>query len=948
MFKIRRADVEDPAERTLLRQLHLSGYSQLRAVQIESVLRGEGISVSDFALLMPLFANPVIESVGYESFFAPIGPIIEISYKRAVTDPELDSIRHGADCLGVDSLTWARLSTRYQFIGINEATAAEIAERYLFNKQVQTIVTGEWSTLVPQGETGEVENIDLGKMHPDQLAELSDKRRLFLSGDQMLASREFFTLEEKRPARDAEIEMLAAAWSDHCSHTTWRALGLLDELKKATRRIQHPLVVSAYSDNSGVMAFYGGWAINVKGETHISPTFAGSPYGGIMTKHGGVIRDIIFTGLGAYPIAGTTIMATCDPRIPWEEVPAGAFHPLTVLKESIRGTHDYTNPMGIPMAWSQYLVDPRNWKGLALGHSIGILPESQAQQGEPLPGDFVVLIGGPTGIDGIHGATVSSGSMTSETVARDSAHVQIGMPIEERKFMEAIPVLRNNDCIRACTDCGAAGLSSAVGEMGSACGVWVNLAWVPLKCAGMKLWEIWLSESQERGVLAVPPDKLSEAVDILDSYGVPASVIGVFTRTGRCQVVHDPGIKFGGWIVNPLDLISGTIAIDLPYSFLTAGCPLPKVAVSKPARAFTGFSPSIPQNASRWIDLVEGVLGHYNICDQSAAAHQFDQTVQGTTVSTYVSGPGERMPDELFVTAPVFGKPWGVGIANAVNQFYGDVDPATFGRLMLASAAAKLVAAGFAPFDINFCANVYSPPVTDDPEQAWRLEQLVRHGYAPGTVEIGMPVTSGKDSSSGRFKNHQTGEKIDAPFTLDILAVGRMPDAHKLIPKPFCEPGDLIYLHRLGTKFELGGSVLYDLFGQRGDVLPSVDLVALRQGFEDYHAGVGRVARSRSAIAEGGLIRRLFECCFGSGLGCTINLNTVKSLEWLFGEIHGAILYTVTPLDVVLYRLPAEDLIGIVTGDPGITVYNFGKVLFSRSVRELAKSWSKTFTEVIS
>jgi phosphoribosylformylglycinamidine synthase len=430
------------------------------------------------------------------------------------------------------------------------------------------------------------------------------------------------------------------------------------------------------------MLFYHGFAINFKGETHISPTFGGSAYGGIMTKHGGVIRDVIFTGQGAYPIAGTTIMATCDPRMPWEKVPPGAFHPRTVLTEAIRGTHDYTNPMGIPMTWSKYLIHPNNWKGFVLGHSIGIMPENRAKKGQPIPGDFVVLIGGLTGIDGIHGATVSSSSMTSETATRDAAHVQIGMPIEERKIMEAIPVLRDSDCIRACTDCGAAGLSSAVGEMGSACGVWANLAWVPLKCTGMKPWEIWLSESQERGVLAIPPEKLEIALAILESYGVPAAVIGVFTDTDRCQVVFDEKMDSRTWSITKTTPISGLVAVDLPYSFLTAGCPLPKVKIVAVQKEPEPRSVQAPTNERGWINLVQEALGHYNICDQSPAAYQFDGTVQGTTVLTYVSGPEERMPDELSVRAPIFGKRVGQGHANAVNQFYGEVDAAGLGRLM--------------------------------------------------------------------------------------------------------------------------------------------------------------------------------------------------------------------------------------------------------------------------
>ncbi len=457
-----------------------------------------------------------------------------------------------------------------------------------------------------------------------------------------------------------------------------------------------------------------------------------------------------------------------------------------------------------------------------------------------------------------------------------------------------------------------------------------------------------MSESQERGVIAIPPDKLTTALNILESYGVPTSIIGVFTWTSRCQVVYDDGFSFEQWVEKPHAPISEqTTAVNLPYSFLTAGCPLPLITTREPLTSPASFDHPVPQNETGWIELVARVLGHYNICDQSAAAHQYDQTVQGTTVQTYINGPGECMPDELFVKAPLFGKPYGVGIANSVNQFYGDIDPAMFGRLMLASAATKLVAAGFAPSDINFCANVYSPPATKDPEQAWRLEQLVKFGYGPGTVELGIPVTSGKDSSSGRFENEQTGEKTDAPLTLDILAVGRMPDVQKLIRKPFRKPGDFIMLYTPGLiEAKLGGSILYDLSGQRGDQLPSVNLRLLRKGLELYHsADQGRIY-SRSAIAEGGVIRRLFECCLGSGLGCSIELGKIEHcLAWLFAELHGSILFTTNSR--ALWVSPDLYPLGMVTEQPAITVFSGNKQLFSAGVAKLSSMWSKTFKEVI-
>lgn len=953
MFKVRTG--EDPGANRLLRELR-SRYPNLEAVKVERVLRIEGIDPADLHRFQPIFAHPVVEQVGRQSLLdTGQGPIAEVSYKRAVTDPELTSIRRAASNMKVKGLKWARLSTRYQFVGLSDAQAQEATSRHLCNAQVQTLVTEEWPTLIPQGAGGPIEQIDVAHMSLQELLAMSDERRILMPTEQLLAMQRFY-LALGRPAYDAEIEYIAAAWSDHCSHTTWKTLGLLQYLQAATARINHPLVVSAYVDNSGVVQFYDGWCINLKGETHISPTFGGDPKGGIETKHGGVIRDVFFTGLGAWPIAGSTVLATCEPRIPWELVPAGAFHPQVVLKQAIAGTADYCNPMGIPMAFWQYLVHAQNWKGFALGHSVGILPESAAQKGEPRPGDFVILIGGDTGLDGLHGATVSSGATTSETAKRDAAHVQIGMPIEERKMMEVIPVLRDHGCIRAGTDCGAAGLASAFGELASQTGGWINLAWVKLKCVGMRVFEILLSESQERGIVVVPREKRREAEELLEVYGVPFSVIGVFTDSKRCQVVYAPSMDQAEFLESPVPSMSEGVAVDLPYDFLNGDCPLPKIRVGEPPAKRAKFEPQAPTSEAEWVKLASSVLAHYNIADQSAAGRQYDQTVQGNTVLTFVSGREERMPDELFVTAPLRGKPYGVGIANSVNQFYGEIDPATFGRLMLASAAAKLVAAGFSPDDIGgFCANVYTPPVLKDPRHAWALEQLVRYGYAPGSEEIGIPVVSGKDSSSGRFTIKATGKNIDAPLTLDILAVGRMRDAGNIIRKPFRRPGDLILWYAPGlVRAELGGSILADLQGARGDTLCQIDLREMRKGFANYHeltkhvsTDGERLIRSRSGVAEGGLFRRLFECSFGPNLGCVTYVPDVADpLWWLFAETHGVIMFTVPEKEWDPELLPDALVAGRVTAEPSIRVERNGNALFTAGIDELARGWSTTFSEV--
>ncbi len=888
---------DDPEAHMLLNRFQSDGYDQLHEIRIEKVFRLEGIPQNQVESLRPLLCNPAVESLDDTSVLsAKDGPILEVGYQRAVTDPELPSILRGAEALDVHGLEWARLAHRYQFIGVDHKTARQLVDHYLFNPQVQVILEpGEsWSTLKPQGNPGIVEDVELHHLSDDELLKLSDEKRLFLDLSQMKALQEISD-KMQRPFTDAEIEMFAQTWSDHCFHTTWKSLGLLKMLWDTTVAINHPLVLSVFEDNAGVMEFYDGWALTIKGETHNSPS-AVSPYGGIMTKHGGVIRDTLGCGQGAKPIGGSTVMGLGNPLMKWDDVPEGASHPKTILLESIRGTADYTNPMGIPMMFPVYKFHP-NYTGkcFALGHSIGFLPKERAPKGKPEPGDLAILVGGRTGMDGLHGATVSSDSMTSETSVVDAAHVQIGHPIEERKFMEAIPVLRDQNCLRAITDLGAAGLSSALGEMGENTGVWVNLAWVPLKTEGMHPWEIWISESQERMMLCVPREKKEEAFEILKRYEVPSAIVGCFTNTKRCQVIFDDSPSLDPHNLPMTPKPSGQIAVDLTYQDLRKGCPMPDLN-PQPVK-YTQETLALPSPDS-WEESIVSVLTHINICDQSAAGSQFDKTVQGITAVGPYGGNEYKMPNDVWAATPIRGKSKAVVASVSFNPFYGDIDGSTMAKLMMLESIQKLVTAGVNPDEIVLCDNFYTPRAT--PEFAWQLKEMVST-CCEVSKQLGTPFISGKDSSNGTFVDSD-GNRMDVPLTLSVMAMGRMPDAMKLTQKPWQQAGNKLYL--IGPLSDaLGGSVYLDTLSMRGTRLPDPDLNALQSFWKTFRDAQDKGwIQSASSIAEGGLVRRLFEMALGSGLGCTINLDLLSSKlnenpvqAALFGEMIGASVVEVKP-----------------------------------------------------
>lgn len=937
---------DDPEAHHLLRRFQREGIPRLKEIRLERVFRLEGISAENAVKLKPLLSHATAEDFTDHSHLCDKdGPVFEVGYQRAVTDPELPSVLRGAKALGAEALQWMRLAHRYQFIGIDEAEARLLVERHLYNPQVQVLISPDetWETLQPQGNAGPVESLSLKGLSDGELSLLSENRRLFLSLEHMKALQDIAD-RLGRDLTDAEVEMFAQTWSDHCFHTTWKSLGLLKALGEATYAIDHPLVLSVFEDNAGAMEFYEGWALTIKGETHNSPT-AVSPYGGVMTKHGGVIRDTMGCGQGAWPIGGSTVMGLGDPNMPWENVPQGALHPKTILTESIRGTADYCNPMGIPMMFPVYRFHPGyTGKCLALGHSIGLLPAARAPKGKPKPGDLAILIGGRTGRDGLHGATVSSSSMTSETHVVDAAHVQIGHPIEERKCMEAIPVLRDADCLHAITDLGAAGLSSAGGEMGENTGIWINLAKVPLKTTGMYPWEIWISESQERMLLCVPPEKLSEAQSILNRYEAPWSVIGKFTESMRCQVIFDPeSAEADALPVTPA--LTGQVVVDLDFETLRKGCPMPVFPLEQPEKS--GAAGNMPhfKSEENWKKAVINVLSHLNICDQSAAGYQFDKTVQGNSVVEPYGGKHGNMPNDIWAAAPLRGKPYAAVTSLGYAPLMGDVDAVQMARLMVIEAVTKLVASGVSSAEIVLCDNFYTPRV--NAIQAWQLKEMV-HACCDLSVRFGTPFISGKDSSSGTFIGAD-GTRLDIPPTLAVMAMGRMPDAAALVGKAFKGAGHSLILAGPAS-FELGGSVLMDTLGQQGGTLPNPDIDDLIRFWMDYHdVWQSGAILSATAISEGGLLRRLFEMALGSDLGAVLDTTKLRidPTAFVFAESIGSVLIEVENEEAgAIAQALGGIIIGNVKKTPELTILTEDGNM-TLAMDDLVSAWERPFREVV-
>ncbi|MDO8513496.1 MAG: AIR synthase-related protein [bacterium] len=579
-----------------------------------------------------------------------------------------------------------------------------------------------------------------------------------------------------------------------------------------------------------------------------------------------------------------------------------------------------------------YYIHPGFPKCLALGHTLGIIPYMYALKEDPKPGDKVVLFGGLTGRDGVHGATASSAAMTSETLTKDKAAVQIGLPIIERKFMTAVPEWRDRSCLRSITDLGAGGISCAVGELGKR-GVKIHSDRVPLKDSSLSPWEILLSESQERMLAAVPPEKIDEFIEIAEKYDIQYTILGEFNDSGKYSVFHGDE-QF----------------VDLDMNFLWKQCPIDNVIVEPAIRPYVELNIDEPTTADEWRAAAIELLRHWHCCDQSAAGTQFDSTVQGQTVVGPYGGAHGDMPTGATVLAPLEDAFDGVAFSIAYHPYYGDLDPAGMARLAVIEAIAKLISAGVPLSQIGLCDNFYAPKIR--PDVAADLVGVV-DVICEASEVFGTPFISGKDSSSGTFKADD-GTLIDVPFSLVVAGMGILPDVRKTVTSEFKEAGNqLIYVGACWpNKRFLGASTYAVMEDKKGGRLPrDGTLSEHKTTFEAIHELMERgLVRSASAMTSGGIWASIFKSCLGSDLGAELTLNQISDQlsAPLFGEAPGGFILEFdqkTDAKVLMGLDWCE--IGTVTQDPVVRVLWRGEEKFQATVEELAKEWRQPFAEVI-
>ncbi len=934
--------------------LGVTGVSHVERAELY-FLRGDLSDVEVTRLCDELLADPITQEARWalaaEPVAAPSGAVrVEVELRQGVTDSVAGNLLARAALLGIPGLHAAATAQSYLLFGdLSPEEVHIIARRLLCNDVIQRYAVGQLHSHVgqaPVSGAARAESIPLTRSDDAELLRLSRERLLALDLAEMHAVQAYFRQEGREPT-DVELESIAQTWSEHCVHKTFKGIveytehtaqgvvaeridGLIKSyLQAATRAINAPWVRSAFVDNAGIIDLDDEFEVSFKVETHNHPS-ALEPFGGANTGVGGVVRDII--GVSARPIANTDVLCFGPLDAKPEEIPEGVLHPRRIYSGVVGGVEDYGNKMGIPTVNGAILFEPGYIANpLVYCGCVGIAPKGRHRH-QARPGDLVVVLGGRTGRDGLHGATFSSIELTNETGETTGGAVQIGNPITEKMMLDAILVARDEGLYTAITDCGAGGLSSAVSEMGEKIGVTVYLERVPLKYHGLQPWEIWLSEAQERMVLAVPPENESRLRRICEGYSVEMTVIGEFVDDGRLHLYY-----------------GDQRVADLAMAFLHHGIPRRTLqAIWVP--------PSHPEpdhrvtNGSALGTALLRILAHPNVRSKEDVVRRYDHEVQGGTVIKPFVGARSEGPSDAAVLKPLDARhsARGIALGCGFNPAYGEIDPYAMAISAIDEAVRNVVAVGADPEHVaildNFC---WGNPLLPD-----RMGGLVRacKGCYDGALHYGTPFISGKDSLNNEYTDTTTGRQVAIPPSLLISAIGLVLDVRVTCTMDLKQAGNVLYV--LGeTKDELGGSYYYRLAGLVGNRAPGMAPAGPATARALHRAIVAGLVRACHDCSEGGLVVALAEMALAGGLGASISLAKVPCGEEqmtdeciLFSESNGRYIVEVAADHTTEFERLMADVphaaIGTV-GGAALTVQSChgSAILFALPVATLRQAW---------
>ena len=933
-----------------LAKMSASGFAVEKADVVDVfTVSSPGLGLGEMQRAGELLSNPVLQGFALGKPFAPesFDYAIEIGFLPGVTDnvgnTAAETLRdffcEKADGTSVYSTVLFFLNGKIQRSDaekIAQSFANPLIQRIHVKARQEFLQDNGMDLTVPKVRLNQSANAGLVDLNvPDEelaligkkgIAEADGSRRgpLALDLESMKVIRDHFKSLGRMPT-DIELESLAQTWSEHCKHTIFAAD--LDEIKgglfkekirAATEKIralkgENDLCASVFVDNSGALFFDENFLVTDKAETHNSPS-ALDPFGGAITGIVGVNRDAIGFGMAAKPVVNRYGFCFADPKdarllYKAREMKNPVLPPERIMLGVIEGVNVGGNCSGIPTPQGFMYFDERyKGKPLVFVGTVGIIPREvngkDSTEKSAMPGDSIVMVGNRVGQDGIHGATFSSEALTEGSPA---TAVQIGDPITQKKLSDAIvKEARDAGLFNSVTDNGAGGLSCSVAEMAKECnGCTVELDKVPVKYPGMQPWKVWISESQERMTLSIPKEKVEKFLNLMQSRGVEATVIGEFNDSGKCIVKNN-----------------GSPIMDIGLEFLHDG--LPKKALKSSMLSKNLEEPLLEEPESLDEELL-GMLSRLNICSKEFVSMQYDFEVQASSVLKPLQGIG-KVNSEATVVRPVLESSRAVSLSQALFPKYGDISTYAMAACAIDSAVKNLVCAGTSLENIalmdNFC---WCSSL--EPERLAQLKDSVQACF-DYSLKFQTPFISGKDSMFNDFvgfDEESSQVKISVPPTLLVSSLGIMDDAENAVSLDFKLEGDFIYALGL-TKNELGGSEYYSSKGFVGKNVPEVNAekaIMLYNSFAKA-AGKGLVA-SAIPVGLGGLGVALSKACIAGGFGAKVSLKQLpRSLEisrndtLLFSESASRIIATVAPENSAEFErlLKGNDFakIGVVQG----------------------------------
>ncbi len=767
--------------------------------------------------------------------------------------------------------------------------------------------------------------VDLLNAGDAELTQIGKTLGLGLSLVELRYIRDHYIVRERK-ATDVELQTYDQTFSEHCSHKTFRGFvetrdGRVDGLLKTYIRsvveeLRPDWCYSVFEDNAGIVDLEGDYKVAIKVETHNHPS-AIEPFGGAATGLGGVIRDIL--GVWADPIACTDVLCFGPLNYPWEKLPEGVKHPTYLFNGVVDGIGSYGNSIGIPTVNGATLfADEYTGNVVVYAGCIGVLKDDQYLH-EAKPGDYCVLAGGRTGLDGIHGVTFASAELTKESEQVSRPAVQIANPIEEEKLKRAIQQISEQRLGSAITDIGGGGLSCGVCETADKydLGIDVDLDRIPLKASDMAPWEIWISESQERMLLVVPPKNLEKVLRIFGDEQTEANAIGRYNGSGIAKLTYK------GIPVANIDLKS---LFNPPKTTRTAKWSDPRL-----------LEPVFEQPEDLGAILLK-LLAGYNVASKEKVVRRYDQEVKGQTVVKPMQG-WNAGPSDGAVVKPLADSMIGISISSGINPRYGRISPYWMAACVIDEAIRNNVAVGgrrIALLD-NF--------TWGSPEYPDRIGSLVEackacHDFG---VAYGTPFISGKDSL---FNESPLGPIVP---TLLVTALGIVPSVGGAITMDLKRAGNRLYV--VGeTAPELGGSEYYHLMGHLGASVPKLDASKTSATYKRLTAAMDAgIVKACHDASEGGLAVALAEMAFTGGLGLEADFTKVPVTEemrddkLLFSESNGRLLVEVQEGDAARFEAMMKGstiaCIGSVTKQPRLKIKRSGKKLIDLDNGETITAW---------